>query len=368
MSLPVQTDPRTAGSQVRKPFLKVQLNGSVILPAYSAEVMNASHFTSDTFHTECALSDMPPGYDASYWSESVNDRVQIWMGTGTGDAAPFILGQVDNAKINPIRKILTLTGRDLSAVFLDNETTEKFQNLTSSQIALKLAARRGLQANVAPTKGYVGTYYSVDKVDLTRKESEWDLLIFLAQHEGFDLWVSGNTLNFQPSLDLSKLSPYLMIYADDPQGGGKKFSNLLDLDMDRSQTLARDIIVTVRSWNQYHEKPFTVIRKRQHPDKGQRAGGKAQNYTFTVPNLDEQGAINYATQKLEEISRHERVIDAWLAGDDTLNIRMPIQLVGTGTSFDQEYYPDTITRSISFGNYTMKVRAKNHSTESTVIL
>jgi hypothetical protein len=62
----------------------------------------------------------------------------------------------------------------------------------------------------------------------------------------------------------------------------------------------------------------------------------------------------------------ERVINAELAGDDTLTIRTPIQLVGTGTSFDQMYYPDTITRSISFESFKMRVRAKNHSTESMV--
>src|ERR1700722_7888610 len=119
-------------SQVRTPFLKVQLNGSVVLPAYSADITNASHFTSDTFKIDCALSAMPPGYDASYWADSVNDRVQVSIGTGTGDAVPFVLGQVDNAEIDFLKKIVCLTGRDLSAVFIDAKTTEKFQNQTSS--------------------------------------------------------------------------------------------------------------------------------------------------------------------------------------------------------------------------------------------
>lgn len=355
--------PQTSGSQVRKPFLNVLLNGAVRLPAFSAEVTNNSHFTSDRFRAECSLMAMPPGFGASYWSDSVNDRVQISMGTGTGSTSPFILGQIDNAEIDQIRQVLTLTGRDLSAVFLDAQTTQKFQNQKSSDIAAMLAARHGLQANIAATMTPVGTFYTADRVNLTRRQSEWDLLIFLAQHEGFDLWVSGNTLNFQPSLDLTKISPYLMIYS----GAPSKFSSFMDLKMSRSQTLARDIVVVVRSWNQVHQRGFNVTAKRQHASKGQRAGGEAQTYTFTVPNLDQVGAQNYANRKLEEISRMERVIRAELAGDDTLTIRTPIQLVGTGTSFDQMYYPDTITRSISFENYRMKVRAKNHSTESMVV-
>ena len=360
---PLQTSP-TAGSQVRKPFLKVLLNGATALPAYAAEITNNSHFTSDTFRVECALTGMPAGFGAPYWSDSQGDQVQISIGTGTGAAVPFILGQVDNAEIDLIKKRLILTGRDLSALLIDAKTTEKFQNQTSSQIAATLAARHGLMANIAATKTKVGTYYAVDQVNLTREESEWDLLIFLAQHEGYDLWVSGNTLNFQPSLNLDMVSPYVMIYSSVPA----PYASFTDLKMSRSQTLARDIIVIVRSWNQNQETAFTVTYKRTQANKGQRAGGQAQTYSFTVPNLTKQGALNYATQKAEQISRMERVINADMAGDDTLTIRTPIQLVGTGTSFDQKYYPDTITRSISFEQFRMKVRAKNHSTQSTTIL
>ena len=357
----------TAGSQLRKPYLKVVLNGSIALPAFSAEVTNNSHFTSDTFRAEFALTGMPPRYGAPYWSDSVNDRVQISMGTGTGTVAPYILGQVDNVEIDQIRQVLCLTGRDLSAVFLDTQTTQKYQNQTSSQIVAALAASHGLASSVVPTTTPVGTYYAVDKVNLARKESEWDLLIFLAQHEGYDLWVSGNTLYFQPALDLTTVTPYVILYSGDPLGGGSKFSNALDLKMSRSQTLARDIIVTVRSWNQLHQKGFNVTVKRQQPSKGQRAGGPAQTYVFTVPNLDQQGALNYADRKLEEISRMERVINAEMPGDDTLTIRTPIKLVGTGTSFDQLYYADTITRKADYDGFRMSVRAKNHSTESQVV-
>jgi phage protein D len=256
--------------------LKVLLNGSVVLPAYSAEVTNNSHFTSDKFRVDCALSAMPAGYGASYWADSVNDRVQISMGTGTGSVAPYILGQIDNAEMDQVRQVLTLTGRDLSAVFLDTQTTQKFQNQTSSQIATMLAAKHGLQANVAATMTPVGTYYTTDRVNLARKQSEWDLLIFLAQHEGFDLWVSGNTLNFQPSLNLAAGTPFVMIYSAAPS----RFASFTDLKMSRSQTLARDVTVTVRSWNQVQQKGFTVTAKRQQAAKGQRAGGPAQNFTF----------------------------------------------------------------------------------------
>lgn len=364
MPPPAQVNPPLQGSQTRQPFLSATLNGSVKLPAYESEITNVSHFTSDTFRLQCALSSMPNGYNESYWADSVNDRVQIAIGTGTQQGVPYILGQIDNAEIDHIRQILTLTGRDLSALLIDAQTTEKFQNQTSSDVANLLAARHGLTPNVAATQGKIGTYYNIDRVDLTRKQSEWDLLIFLAQHEGFDLWVSGSTLNFQPSLDLDSLSPYVLLCAS----GQGQFANFTGLKMNRSQTLARDIIVIVRSWNQRNGEAFQVQYKRTQANKGQRAGGQAQTYSYTVPNLDQQGALNYAERTAEQISRQERVITADLEGDDTLTIRTPVQLIGTGTAFDQKYYPDQITRRISFDKYDMTLRAKNHSTQSTVIL
>jgi hypothetical protein len=45
----------------------------------------------------------------------------------------------------------------------------------------------------------VGRYYEIDHARLTNDISQWTLLNYLAQEEGFDLNVTGSTLNFQPS-------------------------------------------------------------------------------------------------------------------------------------------------------------------------
>ncbi|MFZ0271002.1 MAG: hypothetical protein WAL34_04045 [Acidobacteriaceae bacterium] len=359
-------DPTSTASQLRKPAFSVLLNGSLALPAYEAEITNNAHFSADTFRVCCALSAMPAGFDRSYWADSAGDQVQVSIGVQANNPVPFILGQVDNAEIDLVRQVLTLTGRDLSAQLIDTKTTDKFQNLTSSQIAAIIAERHGLNTNIQQTKTVVGTFYDQDHVTLTREQSEWDLLVFLAQHEGFDLWVSGNTLNFQPSINLNSGAPYVLLYSD--AGTAGKFASFTDLKLNRAQTLARDVIVIVRSWNQLQQAAFQVTYKRTQAAKGQRAGGVAQTYSFTVPNLTKEQALNYAAQKAEEITRNERVITADLAGDNTLNMRTPVQLVGTGTAYDQKYYPDSITRTISFELYRMKLRAKNHSTQSTVIL
>ena len=273
---------------------------------------------------------------------------------------------MDNVEYDLAGRKLTLTGRDLSAPLIDTKTAEKFQNQKSYQVAQTLAARHGLIPKVQVTTQNVGNYYNIDNVLLTQEQTEWDLLIYLAEQEGFDCWVSGNTLYFQPS-PVSTAIPYKLVWQEPPAGTFN--SNAIDIKLNRSETLARDVIVKVQSWNQKQQKSFVVTYHVSQAFKSQRSGGQSQTYSFVVPNLNRDQALRLAQAKAEEITRHERVLTASLPGDAQLTTRAMVQLVGTNTAWDQNYYPDTVTRTLSFeGGYRMELRAKNHSTQSTVVL
>lgn len=369
MSLLRPFDPRQDGGLARNPSVLVALQGdsgnNVLAGVVSAEVVNNGHFTADTFRVELSLSAQAPDFREAYWASAANTRLLIAFAATANAVVPAIIGQLDQIDMDMLAGTISLTGRDLSAQLIDAKTAEKFQNQTASDIAATLAARHGLTADVAPTQAKVGTYYELDHVSLTHDESEWDLLIYLAQREGYDVWVSGTTLNFQPAVDPQKAKPYPLIWSGGD--GQQKFANATRLTLSRSQTLAKDVIVIVHSWNQKQQRGFSVTAKRTQAAKNQRRGGEGQTYNFTVPNLDHQAAQDYANQKLAEITRQERVITFDAPGTDALTIRTPIMLTGTGTAFDQTYFPDTITRRMSFTEgYSMTVRAKNHSTESTV--
>ena len=105
-----------------------------------------------------------------------------------------------------------------------------------------IAARRGLEASVTATKTRVGSYYELYNLRLTKDQAEWDLLMFLAEQEGYDLWVSGKTLNFHPPV-APTAEPYVLLWSD--LGEGNRVSNLESLRCSRSQTLAKDVIVKV---------------------------------------------------------------------------------------------------------------------------
>ena len=345
----------------------MSVNG-VRLPAQavvSLEVTNASHFTADTYRLELAVGGLPAGLGADYWAASQDDQISLAVSVAGETPAPLITGQVDDVTWDLPGRTLALSGRDLSAAFIDNKTAEKFQNRTASQIAETLAVRRGLESEVQATTTPVGTYYQIDHAVVTREETEWDLLTYLAGREGFDVWVSGRTLFFQPAPVLSA-PPYTLLWSE--PGDGTFASNATDIKLSRSQTLAKDIVVEVRSWNQKQQAGFTVRAKRSQAKKSQRSGGSAQLYSFVRPNMTRDQAQKFADSKAEEITRHERVLSASLPGDNALTTRVPVLMVGSGTAWDQLYYPDRVTRRLSFQEgYRMDLSAKNHSTQDTVL-
>jgi hypothetical protein len=188
--------------------------------------------------------------------------------------------------------------------------------------------------------------------------------MFLAEREGFDLWVSGQTLNFQPPVPLTA-DPYVLQWSD--QGQGNRVANFETIKLHRSQTLAKDVVVTIKSFNQAQGTNVTAIAKRSQASKSQRVGGAAQQYTFYQPNLTQAAAQLLANARAEEITRFERVITGTLPGDNLLTNRSLIKLTGTQTEWDQVYFVDSVTRKMSPKDaYSMEFRAKNHSPQSTV--
>jgi hypothetical protein len=224
-----------------------------------------------------------------------------------------------------------------------------------------VAKNHNLKSNVQQTEAQItGTYYEILNAQHMQTRSDWDLLVVLAQHEGFDLWVSNQTLNFMPALALTT-DPYVLLWSD--LGQGNRSSNMLDLKMKRSETIARDVIVNVTSWNQAQGKAFkTTVRKSQANKTAKQSAVNPQTYNFWPANLNQVQVNKFANAKMEEITRHERIVSATLPGDSLLVTRGLVKLVGTGTAWDQSYYPDTVHRSISFEHgYVMEVEAKNHS-------
>ena len=337
---------------------------SYVLPGIiTAEVGSNSHYQADTFRAEVALN-APGGQDLDWWGADARKGMLVDLRfTLDGDERSLIIGEADEIDIDPIHGTVSLAGRDLTARLIEHRTQEAFQNKTASEVATILAQRRGLKPVVTATTTMVSRYYAdehdrVSHSQFSKVSTEWDLLTWLAQHENFDLFVSGRELHFQPAVDPTKAEPYMLAWDQDSRIG-----DMTMLKLHRSLTLAKDVVVEVRSHHSAKGQSFT----RTSPAGAGGAkvqAGKAQRYVFWRPNMTEDQAQKEADRLREEITRHERTCLIDIPGELELTPRDVVLIKGVG-GWSQPYLVNTITRRIGFdGGFTQSITIKNHNVES----
>lgn len=373
-------------SVARQPRGIVQVTGrdasGNLMPAFkmigweSWEVNNNIYYEADTFRVCFAVGALPVAYNEAWWSNQQEIFIEIFGGFpadaeryGANDLQSLTYGRVDDVIFYPIARILEVSGRDLTAQLIDTKTTEKFQNLTASQIAINIAARHGLKPVVTATKTKVGKYYQIDQNRLNDQRSEWDMLTGLAQQEQFVVYVKGHELHFEPEPAASK-NPYVLRWAPPANENGAYSLNAISMSFSRALNLARGVVVTVQSISPKTGKAVKAIFPQKaatiRPGK---AVPQAQAYSYQFANLTYEKALQKAQQIHRDISRHEVKFQASLPADNVLGVTTPVQVVGTQTSFDQVYYPESITRTMSINEgYLMQVEGKNTSPQSVVPL
>jgi hypothetical protein len=173
--------------------------------------------------------------------------------------------------------------------------------------------------------------------------TEWDLIVSLAKKEGYDAWVKGSVLYFQPPLPANS-TPHTWLHKIDAQG--RQRGNVRELDMDRTLTISKGVNVKVNSWNSKQSRQFT--KTSSTPATIDTSGrNRAQTHIHQHPNLTEDEAQQKADTIKALIAMHELNISATLPGDLLLTPRTIVNLTGTGTAFDQLYYCMSVTREIS---------------------
>ena len=273
--------------------------------------------------------------------------IQLTLG---GPPTSLLQGEADTVNIDVLKQTVEIEGRDLTARLLDARIQETFSNQTASQIAETLAARHDLTPNVTATSTLAGRYYSAehDRITLgqfSRATTEWDLLTFLAAREGFEIYVSAQTLTFAP---MPAAEPALSLTP----------GQCISLQLQHALTLSRDIEVTVKSWNTRQQAAFTQTARSSA--RGGSRTGPAQRIVVVRPNLSPNDALQLAQRILADLSAHERVVLAELPGELSLSPRTQVLLTGTATDFDQLYYVAEIDRHFSAEQgFTERLRLKN---------
>jgi len=368
--------------RLRQPRAIVLINNLAVAWT-EIQIQTATFYVADSYNVSIPLTQPNPAFNMDFWATNVDMSIKIFVGFpsnpnayGTGDLKLMIQGDVDMLEIDPLSQMIHISGRDLTSRLIDTKTTQKYANMSASQIATALAQKHGLIPNITQTSGNVGNLYNNQQVTMTKSTTEWDLITYLAQQIGYVVYVDrGNYLNFVPYPTPSPDKAYVIQYQPPASTGLSPTFNGMDLQLKRSLTLARDVKVIVRvPHGAQNGGAFTVsaqATRRSRPYLRSNTGTTApsQTYSFIRAGLTKQQAQQFANQMLSNITLHEVIMDVALPGDNALTKDSIIQLKGTNTSFDQYYYADIVTRTISYeAGYLMRVNAKNRSVDTQIAI
>lgn len=356
----------------RQPRALVRLNGTVVPGWITWTVSNNSYYEADTFHLVFATARLPKGNDANWFSTQTETFVEILAGfpsnvdnPDANELTSLIYGRIDDMDYDPVAQTMTLTGRDLTAAFIDAKIASEYTNQTSSQIAKTLAGLHGLTGVITATSTDVGNYYSHDNMQMQAGRSEWDLLAYLARHEGFVAYVSGSTLYFGPD-QTGTGNPFVINYET---GIGAPTANVSEMSFTRSQTVVKGISVTVSSAGRYNAsvtKSYPVAPRGTTPGKSSPFGATTDYYYNIPAGATPLQVLARAQAIYNTIIQHAMKLKVRMPADVTTTPNSTINVRGTGTAFDQTYYPRLVTRSMSFDEgFTMEIDAQNNSPNLT---
>lgn len=375
-----------AVSAGRQPRGIVKVNGQALPGWVDWQFDNNSNYQPDTFRVRYAGKALPSDRNIAWLTDQGDITVEILAGFPANPQAPvdteltsFIIGRVDDMQYDPVQNVIELAGRDFTSQFVDAKTTEVFINQSVQSIVKTLAARHQMTANVAtnitPPATFSGSVFETATAGrLTSEHSEWDLLTFLAQETQCSVYVTGQTLNFQPYADPASSNTYLLQWTQPTATSGAPQANVIDIRFARNLTLTKDVKVILTSWDRANAVPYKVTATATHTKNAVTRNatlpyGQPQVYAYRIPGLTKQQAVVKAQALLAAISKREMRLEASMPADNILTSHTLVTLQGTGTPFDQVYYPDSVIRSMSMDEgYRMKLAAKNHSPETQVAL
>jgi hypothetical protein len=340
----------------RQASARVVINGSVIAGVVRAEVTSSNYYGADCFKAELAVGAAPLSVPA-FWGETLGIEADVQFSLDGINYTSLIIGQVDNVRLDPLVGLVLIAGRDFTATFIEAAVEDSFLNRTASEVVEMLAGDADFACVATPTTTIIGRYYEdaygISGLDqFSQFTTQWDLLVYLARQEGFDLFFSGRTLNFQPS----GLNAYTAVVSP---------GDCTTLRLNRSLVLSRDIELTIRSWNSRQQSAYTQLFIGAGAGDGT---GQPIRYKITHPNLTPDQITSLGFRRMAELASYERCVELEMPGELALTPRDLLSVAGTGTQFDQTYRIQSIQRCIdSRRGFKEVIRAASATPRSVTV-
>ena len=245
---------------------------------------------------------------------------------------------------------LTISGYDHAFRMMNNENTRNWENATDSDAVQDIARRNNLSANVTATEEVHSRIEQNQETDLT-------FVIKLAERNGFEFRVDGNTLTFAPPRN------------DESEVIALEWGKGL-LSFSPRANLARQVSrVEIYGWDSQNKRQI-VGRARRGDEPGRdRNRRSAGDYVSTVlseqpvlrrrqPVYTQQEANRRARAALQDRSEDFLRGDAEALGLAALRPDENVALKGVGQLFSKTYYIEQATHRVDQSGYRTRLSLK----------
>lgn len=262
------------------------------------------------------------------------DVVQIYMDYASDpdddSQLPLVFdGVADTIELDFANSVLTMEGRDRSAVLQESFTHAQFRNSTVTGVVKEIAEKHKLEPNIVDPGTSIGTIFSEERIDFENVPSagynDWDLLTRMAEHDGYTVFVSDGKLNYVP-----------IEHADDVvlfEYG----VNLMNLKARRNLSTANSRVTVEMASVQVQDKDSAYVSAGSKSRKS--AGdGLSAVYRFTdFPSRDPETLGLIAEGLALMYAQMEHLVTFETTGHTRQKLSNKILIRGTGSIFDREY-------------------------------
>ncbi len=262
---------------------------------------------------------------------TVGAQVEIRLAAAGGDSLQLVLsGQI--AAVEPEfgrhGAVLAARGYDASHVLNRSRTTETYQNMSSDDIAAKVADRAGLDAGTISSAGDVHDFVQQNN------ETDWEFLWRLARRIDFEVSVDQGALSFQKATSDGGDEPPVLRWGDDLWTFRPRVTGVQQVDE-----------VVVRSWDPASK---DVIESRQSAgtpdsdigidrgDVGSALGGGSMTMADR-PVLSSDEADALATSMASRLANAYVEADGTCRGNPALAAGVRVQIDGVGQLYGGVY-------------------------------
>ncbi len=349
--------------QVIYPRFRALVGGAVINGLKSVEIDSNNYGRGDSFHFDAVPDVGSHWFDPPDNAAPVDVLIQGAMLSGPAATATgwttIVQGGADSVDWDPIRRTVSIQGRDYSSKLIELSTgVDVYLNRVSSDVISDLATRAGLKCDADRTSTIVGQYYQIEHkrhglASHSKQTTAWDLMMRLARIERYDLWVTGTTVSFKRQLSNTDPAWLLPISL----GGDVPVSPVWNLRLGKQAGLTREVRVEVLSWDSRQRR--ATVGKFPPAGSVLKAAASAQTYTFVLPNLTQDRVNAEAAAYYNEIKCHQRTITWEQTGNMLLQPRQRVAISGAGLNWDGIYRIDSVHRRYSNQGFEMTVTVRN---------